>query len=213
MIKIKCFYSGIIYYSKIINKNYYYKEPCYDTWKKYHCNAIINDIIKCQICKNSFIYNEDKNILICLKCHKELNPLEIKFTCFLCKKEFISEIKIYNPLEYKMIKISIKDALIKKENAFPKYMGCKCNLDINNTHFFHKVECDGDLYFGEINKKKLLFVQNVILLVIMMNLFGLVQNVLKDLKLKKIIIMVLYIMKMLIKIFMKIKNQILSLWI
>ena len=155
MIKIKCFYSGIIYYSKIINKNDYYKEPCYATWKKYHCNAIINDTIKCQICKNSFIYNEDKNILICLKCHKELNPLEIKFTCFLCKKEFISEIKIYNPLEYKMLKISIKDALIKKENAFPKYMGCKCNLDINNTHFFHKVECDGDLYFGEINKKKI----------------------------------------------------------
>ena len=106
--------------------------------------------------KNSFIYNEDKNILICLKCHKELNPLEIKFTCFLCKKEFISEIKIYNPLEYKMLKISIKDALIKKENAFPKYMGCKCDINFERTLFFHKNSCKGILYLGKMNDEKII---------------------------------------------------------
>ena len=155
MIKLKCFHTGKIFYSKLINNNDCTKEICYATWKKYHCNAIINDTMKCQKCKNSFIYNKEKNILICLNCKLELNASKIRFKCLLCKKEFISEVKIYNPLEYKILKISIKDALIKKDLAFPKYMACKCHININNTQFFHKSSCNGILYFGNINEQKI----------------------------------------------------------
>ena len=156
MIKLKCFHTGKIFYSKLINNNDYSKEICYATWKKYHCNAIINDTMKCQKCKNSFIYNKEKNILICQNCKLELNASNIRFKCLICKKEFISEVKIYNPLEYKILKISIKDALIKKDLAFPKYMSCKCDIDINNTQFFHKSSCNGVLYFGNINEQKII---------------------------------------------------------
>ena len=155
MIKLKCFYTGKIFYSKLMNNNDCCKDICYATWKKYHCNAIINDTIKCQKCKNSFIYNKEKNILICQKCKLEISASKIKFLCLICKKEFTSEVKIYNPLEYKCLKISIKDAIINKELAFPKYMGCQCNIDINSTQFFHKSTCNGTLYLGEFNDQKI----------------------------------------------------------
>jgi len=155
MIKLKCFHTGKIFYSKLINNNDCTKEICYATWKKYHCNVIINDTMKCQKCKNSFIYNKEKNILICRNCKLQLNASKIRFKCLLCKKEFISEVKIYNPFEYKILKISIKDALIKKDLAFPKYMACKCDININNTQFFHKSSCNGILYFGNINEQKI----------------------------------------------------------
>ena len=155
MIKLKCFHTGKIFYSKLMSNNDCYKDICYATWKKYHCNAIINDTIKCQKCKNSFIYNKEKNILICQNCKFEINASKIKFLCLICKKEFTSEVKIYNPLEYKLLKISIKDALINEELAFPKYMGCQCSLDINSTKFFHKSTCNGVLYLGEFNYQKI----------------------------------------------------------
>jgi len=155
MIKLKCFHTGKIFYSKLMNNNECYKDICFATWKKYHCNAIINDTIKCQKCKNSFIYNKEKNILICEKCKIEISASKIKFICLICKKEFISEVKIYNPLEYKLLKISIKDALINKELAFPKFMGCQCNIDINSTQFFHKSTCNGVLYLGDYNDQKI----------------------------------------------------------
>ena len=155
MIKLKCFHTGKIFYSKLINNNDCTKEICYATWKKYHCNAIINDTMKCHKCKNSFIYNKEKNILICKNCELELNASKIRFKCLICKKEFTSEVKIYNPLEYKILKISVKDALIKKDLAFPNYMACKCDINIKNTQFFHKSSCNGILYFGNINEQKI----------------------------------------------------------
>ena len=156
MIKLKCFNSDTIFYSKLLNNNDLNKEPCYATWKKYHCNAIINDIMKCQNCNNNLLYNKNTNTLICLNCNVEFNPSDIKFTCLICKKQFVSEAKIYNPLEYKLLKISIKDALIKKENAFPKYMGCKCDINVERTLFFHKNSCKGILYLGEMNVEKII---------------------------------------------------------
>ena len=155
MIKLKCFHTGKIFYSKLMSNNDCYKDICLATWKKYHCNAIINDTIKCQKCKNSFIYDKEKNILICQNCKLEISASKIKFLCLICKKEFTSEVKIYNPLEYKLLKISIKDALINKELAFPKYMGCQCNIDMNSTQFYHKSTCNGALYLGEFNEQKI----------------------------------------------------------
>ena len=158
MIRLKCYGSGEIFYSKLLYNNNDFnnnKELCYATWKKYHCNAVINDIMKCQKCYQNLLYDKDNNTLICSHCNKEYNPSDIKFTCLICKNEFTSEVKIYNPLEYKLIKISIKDALIKKEKAFPKYMGCKCDIDTYNTTFFHKNSCSGILYLGEMNDEKI----------------------------------------------------------
>jgi hypothetical protein len=159
MIRLKCYGSGEIFYSKLLNNNNNdfnnNKELCYATWKKYHCNAVINDIMKCQNCNYNLLYDKDNNTLICSHCNKEYNPSDIKFTCLICKNEFRSEAKIYNPLEYKLLKISIKDALIKKEKAFPKYMGCKCDIDAQNSTFFHKNSCRGILYLGEMNDEKI----------------------------------------------------------
>ena len=61
---------------------------------------------------------------------------------------------MYNPLEYKSLKICVKDAIVNKINARPEYMICKCNLNVNSTIFFHKSACKGELYLGEINSQK-----------------------------------------------------------
>jgi hypothetical protein len=54
------------------------------------------------------------------------------------------------------MKICIKNALINKEKAYPEIMGCDCNINYNNIKFYHNSNCKGELYFGEMNNKKII---------------------------------------------------------
>ena len=161
LIKFKCFSNKTEFYSKLLINNEDSsknkddcKNICHATWKKYHCNAIINDTMKCEICDDNYLFIQDKNLLYCPNCKIKKNPLDITWKCLICQKEFQTEAKIYNPLEYKSLKICVKDAIVNKVKAKPEYMTCKCNLNINNTKFFHKAACKGELYLGEINSQK-----------------------------------------------------------
>jgi hypothetical protein len=127
------------------------------TWVKYHCGAIINDQMKCIKCREIFHLNCETSKLECLnsECLLKADPLSIRWKCMICKDEFKSEAKIYNPLEFKKIKNAIKDAIIDRLPARPRTVNCctEINAKIENFKFFHKKECDGELYLGKMNGK------------------------------------------------------------
>ena len=155
-IKLKCNLTGEDFYSKIIdNENNDNKSNLNQlaTWKHYHCNAVINDKMKCQTCNNKLYFLSSKKVL-CKSCNKELNPLDIKYKCIVCKENFSSEAKVFNPLEYKALKICIKEAIISKIKAKPNKLGCGCDLNINKIKFIHRKNCKGELFLGELNNKK-----------------------------------------------------------
>ena len=162
-IRFKCSLTEEEFYSKAIisnnnnnndnsNDNNFYQLA---TWKNYHCNAVINDKMKCQICNNELYFISPTKVL-CKSCGKELNPLDIKYKCIVCKENFSSEAKIFNPLEYKALKICIKEAIISKIKAKPNKIRCGCdlNIDINKIKFTHRKQCKGELFLGELNNKK-----------------------------------------------------------
>ena len=126
------------------------------TWVKYHCNAIMNDTMKCQVCSN-ILYLNKKNKLCCLNCKTEIDQFDIKWKCMICSKEFSSEAKEYDPFIFKIIKITVKQTLFKGVEAKPPYVPCcKINSEqINIYKFFHKKECNGLLYEGEMDNKKI----------------------------------------------------------
>ena len=126
------------------------------TWSKYHCNAIMNDTMKCQTC-NNILYLNSKKKLVCLNCNTEFNQYDINWKCLICNKEFNSEAKEYDPFIFKVIKITVKKTLFKGVEAKPPYVPCcKINLEqINNYKFFHKKECNGILYEGDMDGKKI----------------------------------------------------------
>ena len=155
LIKFHCNEKNIDFYSKIINDGNIKDFP-YATWKKYHCNAVINDTMKCPICKKSLLYDKENDKLICRKCNKSVNPKKITWKCLICKKDFISEAKEYNHLEYKNMKICIKNILINKKKAKPEKLICSCDLNIDSTIFYHKPKCSGELFIGEMDNKKII---------------------------------------------------------
>ena len=153
LIKFKCNLTGKDFYSKIIDENNNSNSLPLATWKEYHCNAVINDKMKCQNCNDKLYFISSQKVL-CKKCDKEFNPLDIKYKCLVCKNFFSSEAKIFNPLEYKALKICLKEAIISKIKAKPNKLGCGCNSDINKMKFIHKKHCKGELFLGELNNKK-----------------------------------------------------------
>ena len=155
LIKFKCNSTGHEFYSKILNKENKNDLP-FATWKKYHCNAVINDTMKCPNCNESLFYNKNENILICKKCVQNFFPDKISWICLICKKNFFSEPKEYNNLEFKNMKICVKDTFIDKIKAKPEVMKCNCEIDINKTKFFHKKTCNGELFLGEMDNKKII---------------------------------------------------------
>ena len=158
LIKFKCNSSNECFYSKVINENHLSKINQLATWKKYHCNIIINDSMKCQKCNDNLFLTE-KNKLLCKICNKEFNPKEIKWKCIKCKANFIAEAKIFNPLEYKYMKICVKETIFNKKKAKPSYLGCGCKIDIKKKDFFHKNSCKGNIFIGELNDKKVVVCQ------------------------------------------------------
>ena len=94
--------------------------------------------MKCQNCNNKLYFISSTKVL-CKTCDKELNPLDIKYKCIVCKNNFSSEAKVFNPLEYKALKICIKENFIffykQSSNILNKlYMVTPCK------HIFHS-EC------------------------------------------------------------------------
>ena len=156
LIKFRCFSKKEDFYSKVIDTS---KQDNYHlaTWKKYHCNIIINDVMKCQTCHENLYYLPNINHLFCKKCNHEFEPNVYTWKCIKCKKDFIAEVKIFNPFEYKNMKICIKEAILDKKRARPDYLGCGCeiNHDAQKLKFYHKSSCNGDLYVGQLNDKRI----------------------------------------------------------
>ena len=120
LIKIKCNLTQENFYTKISNKEKDINTQLI-TFKNYHCNIIINDTIKCQKCFEELYYIND-NKIFCKKCKIEFDPKKMVWKCIKCKKDFNAEIKLYNPLEYKNMKICVKEAIYNKKKARPKYL-------------------------------------------------------------------------------------------
>ena len=148
LVKFKCYATKEDFYSKLMDNINDNTLPL-ATWKKYHCNLIINDSMKCQICNNSLYYIKKTNKLFCKICNLEFDPNITTWKCINCKTDFTSEVKVFNPLECKSLKICVKDTLCNKIKARPPSLGCGCVLDV-----FHKNACIGQLFVGELNNKK-----------------------------------------------------------
>ena len=128
------------------------------TWEKYHCGPIINEIMKCIKCHNILYLNLNTKQLVCQNkdCNFSAKPESILWKCFFCSSEFISKAKVYNPLEFKILKKSISFALLLKKKAAPKELPCRCEKDISKLTFFHKEECEGELYQGMLVDKEII---------------------------------------------------------
>ena len=160
----KCYFGDLIYmYCPNCNKNYFseiiknnnlindeYLYPA--TWEKYHCNIVMNEQMSCIQCKEKFWLK--KNKLFCKECKLEINPLDIFWTCIVCQKDFKSNVKIYNPLEYKIIKLKVRDAILYKKIVKPTHLPCKCikEEDVDKIDFYHKLknECCGVMYYTQL---------------------------------------------------------------
>ena len=156
LVKFHCNSTDIDFYSKILDNNLNKNKLPFATWKRYHCNAVINDTMKCNKCKENLLYDKESNLIICSKCQICQNPKNLKWNCLICHKDFVSDVKEYNPLEFKNMKICVKDALVNKIKAKPDKLLCGCNIDIKKIKFFHKLTCKGDIYLGEMNKQQII---------------------------------------------------------
>ena len=127
------------------------------TWENYHCGRIVNNTMKCIKCQNNFYLSLKDNYLVCLnkKCNFKAKPESIIWICAICKKEFKSNAKIYNPLEIEIIKKAINKTLLFKKLAYPTELPC-CNYNVKDLHFFHKEECNGQLYKGKLSDKEII---------------------------------------------------------
>ena len=155
-IKIYCSDCKCEYFSCKLNENE--DENIFPaTWKEYHCGRIIaNEIMRCIKCENIFYLNLISKNLVCLnkKCNFCANPRHIIWKCKICKKDFRSGVKVYNPLEKQILENEIWKALILKQNAKPKIKLCCLKNDKNeNIKYFHDKYCKGELYKGKMNNK------------------------------------------------------------
>ena len=62
LVKFHCNSTDIDFYSKIIDNNLNKNILPFATWKRYHCNAVINDTMKCNICKENLFYDKENNM-------------------------------------------------------------------------------------------------------------------------------------------------------
>ena len=133
------------------------KECFLVTYCNPHCETFINKTIPCKLCKEKlYFYIYDKKIK-CLKCNFVIdvnNKNDFQWQCIKCNKYFKSNVKIYNPSESYILTKILKKALLLKVKAKPQFMNC-CNIDINNTPFFHKKECKGILYLCNVENYNL----------------------------------------------------------
>ena len=151
MILCHCQHCNEDYYSSTLGKNED-KNLLLATWKKYHCEKVINEKMKCVKCHCNLYLNLKTKMLVCLnfKCNFTSKPESILWTCNNCKSDFRSDAIVFNPRENENIKKIIKQTLFIKRKAHPNKLPC-CQLNIYFTNFYHKSNCRGTLYFGELN--------------------------------------------------------------
>ena len=159
LIYMHCSYCNVNYFSKIIKYDLVNDEILYPaTWEKYHCDLMKNEQMSCIKCDQK-LWIKNNNKLFCKKCKIEIEPLDIYWTCNICKKDFKSQAKIYNSLEYKEIKLRIRDAILYKKITKPENMPCKCikEEEIDKTNFFHENSkgCKGLIYYTQLGNKHL----------------------------------------------------------
>ena len=154
-IKALCTYCNKEYYTNVLNENED-ENLLPSTWEKYHCTSLFNDIMKCTKCKNILYLNIKTEKLICKKCHFTSKPKEILWKCSICKADFRSKAKIYNPLEFQIYKKAIKLTLLMKKPARPNQILPCCQKNPDNLIFYHKDECNGELYEGYLINKKII---------------------------------------------------------
>ena len=128
------------------------------TWEKYHCNTMVNEIMKCIQCHSILYIDLSKKKLVCQnkRCNFISEPESILWKCSVCKEDFRSPAKIYNPLEFQILRTTINIALLIQKKARPKELPCKCQNDLNKLTFFHKEECKGLLYQGMLLDKEVI---------------------------------------------------------
>ena len=124
------------------------------TWENYHCPQLINEKMKCIQCREYFYLNMKNGFLTCLnkKCDFIIKPSKILWTCIVCKTEFKSGVKPYNPLDIIFTKKLIEQTIFLKHKAHPTKLPC-CKLNVFFTEFFHKKGCHGKLYQSEFNDR------------------------------------------------------------
>ena len=147
-----CNSCSVEYKTSILNKNEN-KMLLPATWKKYHCEEIINEKIKCIKCTKLLYLNFKTQNLDCLNCEFSAKPNRILWTCNIDKVEFKSDAIVYNPLQVEIVKKSINLALMIKHKAHPNNLSCCPKINVYFQDFFHKKECKGILYLGELRNK------------------------------------------------------------
>ena len=149
----KCFNCDEDFYSSILNKNEK-SDFLPATWKKYHCPLIINNKMRCIKCRDFFNLNLNTGMLCCVnkKCGFTSLPKKILWNCKICSQDFTSEAIVYNPLEFEIVQKIVDQTLTLKHRAHPNKIPC-CKLNVYFTEFYHKKNCKGILYLGELNDK------------------------------------------------------------
>ena len=146
-IKMFCENCNKNYFSEILKENE--DVNCLPaSWDNYHCGTRIKETMKCIKCKSILYLDIKNNELICKNknCNFCVKPENLVWQCHLCKSEFRSSAKIYNPLEFDIVKKVIKRAILYRNRAYPSYLPC-CNGNLNEkTIFYHKKECKGELF-------------------------------------------------------------------
>ncbi len=147
-----CNSCSVEYKTSILNKNEN-KMLLPATWKKYHCEEIINEKIKCIKCTKLLYLNFKTQNLDCLNCEFSAKPNRILWTCNIDKVEFKSDAIVYNPLQVEIVKKAINLTLMTKHKAHPNNLSCCPKINVYFQDFFHKKECKGILYLGELRNK------------------------------------------------------------
>lgn len=155
LIKLQCDNCDDEFYTRLITLKESNEQYHQATWIKYHCNAVINDKMKCLQCKEILYYDKGSNIIKCFNCKFTTQPENIDWKCIICGMSFKSGAKDYNPLDYKIMKLSVKEALINKHYAVPNQFPCceYTRIEMQNLVFVHKSNCKGKMLKGKMNKR------------------------------------------------------------
>ena len=125
------------------------------TWDHYHCKNYFPEDMKCPKCKEGIFFSPKKKIYKCFNCKWENKIKTMIWNCKVCGKDFFSGVTSYIKYELKPDKISYIQTLINKTPAKPNYIPC-CNIDPRNVEFKHNIDCDGTLYLGINQGKKII---------------------------------------------------------